>query len=300
MADAGAERRVREVIDNGKFTFENEEYVVVQNDKPSHETKTDFYIVAKKLSNEKVREFKISYKKPCFSFVENKVKEYRIPFIFGKKWSDILQDQTKSIQTKFNSETIIDFVKKTIKLGWRYEIEQLDAPGIGGRNLSVVIQQNISSQVLWGDGCDPKMRDALVDGKRIPNSGIPEFILIKNPNEIKTIQDVFDNLEDIKQYAKKHWKMRAGFIAQNNRLQEESNCWKTEGDSRSFAVWIKWDVINGNLRGKPVFDKPFEKTAGDVINNLRKCFEDIGIPYDSGFSFALLDGKITKDTIVRQ
>ena len=300
MADAGAERRVREVIDNGKFTFENEEYVVVQNDKPSHETKTDFYIVAKKLSNEKVREFKISYKKLCFSFVENKVKEYRIPFIFGKKWSDILQDQTKSIQTKFNSETIIDFVKKTIKLGWRYEIEQLDAPGIGGRNLSVVIQQNISSQVLWGDGCDPKMRDALVDGKRIPNSGIPEFILIKNPNEIKTIQDVFDNLEDIKQYAKKHWKMRAGFIAQNNRLQEESNCWKTEGDSRSFAVWIKWDVINGNLRGKPVFDKPFEKTAGDVINNLRKCFEDIGIPYDSGFSFALLDGKITKDTIVRQ
>lgn len=300
MADAGAEKHVREIIDSGKFTFQNKEYAVIQNAKPSHETKTDFYILAKNLGNQKEREFKISYKKPDFSFVENKVKAYRIPYIFGKKWSEILQNQTKPIQNKFNSETIIDFVKKTIKLGWRYEIEQLDAPGIGGRNLSTIIQQNVSSQVLWGDGCDPKMRDAFVTQKKIPNSGIPEFILIKDPNKIKTIQDVFDDLQDIKEYAKKHWEMRAGFIAQNNRWQPESNSWKTEGFSRSFAVWIKWNVVNGNLKGKPVFDKPFEKSADDVINNLKKCFEQIGIPYDSGFRFDLLRGKITEDTVVRQ
>ena len=48
LADSGAEKHVRKIIDNGKFTFENEEYVVIQNSKPSHETKTDFYILAKK------------------------------------------------------------------------------------------------------------------------------------------------------------------------------------------------------------------------------------------------------------
>ena len=101
MADAGAEKHVREIIDNGEFTFENEHYQVIQNSKPSSEKKTDFYVLARKTKDNTEREFKISYKKPDFSFVENKVKEYRIPFIFGKKWSDILQAQAKSIQTKF-------------------------------------------------------------------------------------------------------------------------------------------------------------------------------------------------------
>ena len=47
MADAGAEKHVREIIDNGEFTFENKSYKVIQNHKPSRETKTDFYLVTK-------------------------------------------------------------------------------------------------------------------------------------------------------------------------------------------------------------------------------------------------------------
>ena len=94
------------------------------------------------------------------------------------------------------------------------------------------------------------MRDAFVDGKKITNSGIPDFILIKDPESLKTIQDVFDDLYDIRKYAKKHWKMRAGFIAQNNRWNRQTKTWKTEGSSRSFAVWVKWDVVNQCLRGR--------------------------------------------------
>ncbi len=112
MADAKAESNVRKIIDDAKnshekFTFENKSYEVIQNHKPSRETKTDFYLVARGLDDSKERIFKISYKKPSFSFVENKVKPYRIPFIYGKDWSRILQEQTGSIQDAFNKSLII-------------------------------------------------------------------------------------------------------------------------------------------------------------------------------------------------
>ena len=124
MADAGAEKHVREIIDNGEFTFENKSYKVIQNHKPSRETKTDFYLVARGLDDGKERIFKISYKKPSFSFVENKFKPYRIPFIYGKDWSRILQEQTGSIRDAFNARPLINFKSENtpITLGWRFEM----------------------------------------------------------------------------------------------------------------------------------------------------------------------------------
>jgi len=194
MADAGGEAIVREIIGLNEFTFQDERYIIIKNEKPkpdreniptrpsSVETKTDFYLLAKKISDDTEKEFKISYKKLSFSFVENKVKEHRISFIYGENWSQILREQPEPIQELFSSEGIVNFNKETIKLGWRYEIEQLDAPGIGPRILSVNIRQNISSQVLWGDGCAEGMRNAYVDDEIVEDSGIPDYILIKDPS----------------------------------------------------------------------------------------------------------------------
>ena len=300
MADAGAEKHVREIIDNGEFIFENKSYKVIQNHKPSRETKTDFYLVARGLDDGKERVFKISYKKPSFSFVENKVKPYRIPFIYGKDWSRILQEQTGSIRDAFNARSLINFKsKKTpITLGWRFEMEINKQSG--NRKLSTIVQLDIASQVFWGDNCADEMRDAKVNGKKVSNSGIPDFILIKDDKDIHDIQDVFDDLHDIREYAKKHWKMRAGFIAQYNRWDKQTKTWKTEGFSRSFPVWIKWDVVKQKLRGRRVYDKPLEKCAGDIIENLYNCLEEMGIPHDSRFRFEMLRGRVTDDTGFRQ
>ena len=198
MADAGAEKHVREIIDNGEFTFENKSYKVIQNHKPSRETKTDFYLVARGLDDGKERIFKISYKKPSFSFVENKVKPHRIPFIYGKDWSRILQEQTGSIRDAFNARPLINFKSKktSITLGWRFEMELNKQSG--NRKLSTIVQLGIASQVFWGDSCADEMRDAKVNGKKVPNSGIPDFILIKDDKDIHDIQDVFDDLQDIR------------------------------------------------------------------------------------------------------
>jgi len=300
MADGGSETDIREILDDANFTFEGKDYKIIQNSKPSKETKTDFYILAKSLNDNATREFKISYKKNTFSFVENKVKTHRIPHIYGKNWSEILKNQIKPLKDSFNQEVLVNFVNETIKLGWRYEIEQMDAPGIGGRSLSQKIQQNIAHQVLWGENCSEKMCDALVDGKKIKNSGIPDYILIKNPDEIKTANDVFSDLQDIRNYAENHSEMRAGFIAQNYRWSFSNKKWKTEGFSRGFAVWIDWSVENKKLVGTIITDKPFEKTAGDVIENLHICLDKIGIPHNSGSVFKTLRTRIGKTVVIKQ
>ena len=56
MADGGSETNIREILEGAKknhdkFTFENDIYVIIQNHKPSRETKTDFYLIEKQLSH---------------------------------------------------------------------------------------------------------------------------------------------------------------------------------------------------------------------------------------------------------
>ena len=305
MADAKAESNVRKIIDDAKnnhekFTFENKSYEIIENHKPSRETKTDFYLIARGLDDGKEREFKISYKKLSFSFVENKIKPKRIPFIYGNNWSHILQEQVRPMEDMFKAEYMIDFKLEKIKLGWRYEIEQLDAPGIGPRKLSTTIKQNIASQVLWGDGCVDERKDADVNGKQVANSGIPDFILIKDPDDVNSIQDVFDDLQDIKKYARNHSKMRASFLGQNFRWKSQTNEWKTEGYRRNFAVWVDWKVDkNGKLDGRLVFDDPL-KESGDVLKNLKGCLEKMGIPNDQKFRLEMLQGRVSDNTPVKQ
>ena len=113
MADGGSETDIREILDDANFTFEGKDYKIIQNSKPSKETKTDFYILAKSLNDNTTREFKISYKKNTFSFVENKVKTHRIPHIYGKNWSEILKNQTKPLKDSFNQEVLVNFVNET-------------------------------------------------------------------------------------------------------------------------------------------------------------------------------------------
>lgn len=315
MADDGGEQDVRNILDHSEFTFENRLYKIITNAKPYPETKTDFYILARDLDDETEREFKISYKKPSYSFIENKIQPHRIRMIYGEDWSEILKSQISQTNTEqenihwmkkrpneylvdsFNNFPVIDFNKKKIVLGWRYEIEQLDAPKTGTRLHSGMIEQDISSQVFWGEGCSDEMRDAIVNGDIIPDSGIPDFILIRDPEEIQNANDVFNHIEDIREHAREHNEMRAGFITQNNRWNENDNRWKTEGLSRAFAVWIKWNVIDGNLRGRPVFNHPLERTSGDVIQNLKDCLEEMDITYESNFAFELLRDCLTEDTV---
>ena len=305
MADAKAESNVRKIIDDAKnshekFTFENKRYEIIQNHKPSRETKTDFYLIARGLDDGKEREFKISYKKLSFSFIENKIKPKRIPYIYGKNWSRILQEQTGSIRDAFNARSLINFKskKRPITLGWRFEMEINKQSG--NRKLSTIVQLDIASQVFWGDNCADEMRDAKVNGKKVSNSGIPDFILIKDDKDIHDIQDVFDDLQDIREYATNHSKICASFLAQNYIWESEKNCWTTQGKKRNLAVWVNWYVDKkGKLCGVLVFDNPLVESEG-VLKNFKSCLEKMGISNDQKFRLEMLHGRICDDIPVKQ
>ena len=319
MTDNRAEQLVREILDHSEFTYEDKCYKIITNEKPYPETKTDFYILAKNLDDNSEKEFKISYKKTTHSFIENKIKPHRIKILFGDNWSKILQEQIFqentieeniywkkkkpeiSLKDSFEEFPLVNFQKKKIMLGWRYEIEDLKANETGNRLHSGKIDQNISPQVFWGENCSDNMRNAKIDDNIIPNSGIPDFIFIKDPNEVHTAKDVFDNLQDIRTYADQHHEMRAGFISQYFKWAENHGEWDSEGWSRSFAVWIKWDIVNDHLRGKVILDCPLEKTAENIFDNFCDCLDKIDIKRperdDKKFDIELLRDCLTEDTV---
>ena len=73
-----AEKRLRKIISDSTFTFNGKKYKAgkvykPQKQGPGGETKTDAYFIAKNLVNNTKEEFKISYKKTSFSFIENKL-----------------------------------------------------------------------------------------------------------------------------------------------------------------------------------------------------------------------------------
>ena len=286
MGDCGAEKKVRAILDNSKFTYKGKRYKIVINEKPSPETKTDFYILAEHLQSKKkiTKEFKISYKTEKYGFLENKLTAERSEKIYGKNWEKIIKKQIMqknsfevnqcwlkkspytSLKEDFRDFPVVNFKKGRgygVVLGWRIEIEDLYAPKVGRRRLSGKIKENIIDQILWGRGCSTEMRDAKIGKEIIKKSGIPDYILIKNPECIKTANDVFKDIQDIRKHAESHNKVRNAFFTQNLTWSKTEG-WKTEGDSRSFAVWIKWRVVNGKLSGRPVLNKPFTKTAGDI------------------------------------
>ena len=78
MADNEAEQTVRGILDHSEFTYRGKRYKIITNEKPYPETKTDFYILAKNLVSGSLKEFKISYKKPSYSFIENKIQRITI------------------------------------------------------------------------------------------------------------------------------------------------------------------------------------------------------------------------------
>ena len=286
MGDDGAEKKVRAILGNSKFTYKGKRYKIVINEKPSPETKTDFYILAERLQSKKkiTKEFKISYKTTKYAFLENKLTSKRSEEIYGKNWKTIIKKQIMqknsfevnqcwlkkspctSLKEDFRDFPVVNFKKGRgygVVLGWRIEIEDLHAPKVGRRRLSGKIKENIIDQILWGKGCSTEMRDAKIGKEIIKKSGIPDYILIKNPECIKTANDVFKNIQDIRKHAESHNKVRNAFFTQNLTWSKTEG-WKTESDTRSFAVWIKWRAVNGKLSGRPVLDKPFTKTAGNI------------------------------------
>ena len=297
MADAGAEIRVRNVLKKIKtFELNSSKYKIIQLSKPTvsgggGETKTDIYIKAKNRSNGNEEEIKISYKRQSFSFVENKIKSHRAEAIYGKEWSEIICEQINEIRDNFLAKPLIYFEstghteRGSFTLGWRYEMEHN-----GKRKLQVKVKQDIAAQVWKNKGAQAQYRDGIVDGEKIPFSGMPNFCLTIEPDDVKTADDVFRNLVSMDELIQTHGNITAAFLAQNYRSHKH----KQEGNKRHLGVWINWKIVNGKLDCEYVFDKPLEMESRPRLENLKGCLKELGIDLERNFNIDSLRGLICK------
>ena len=297
MADAGAEIRVRNVLKKIKtFELNSSKYKIIQLSKPTvsgggGETKTDIYIKAKNRSNGNEEEIKISYKRQSFSFVENKIKSHRAEAIYGKEWSEIICEQINEIRDNFLAKPLIYFEstghteRGSFTLGWRYEMEHN-----GKRKLQVKVKQDIAAQVWKNKGAQAQYRDGIVDGEKIPFSGMPNFCLTIEPDDVKTADDIFRNLVSMDELIQTHGNITAAFLAQNYRSHKQ----KQEGNKRHLGVWINWKIVNGKLWCEHVFDKPLEMESRPRLENLKDCLKELGIDLEGNFNIDSLRNLICK------
>ena len=158
----------------------------------------------------------------------------------------------------------------------------------GSRSLGAKIKQDIAAQVWENKGAQAQYKDGIVDGVEIPLSGMPNFCLTIDPENINTSDDIFGNLVSMKELILTHGDITAAFLAQNYRSHKQ----KQEGNRRHLGVWIKWKILNGKLACEYVFDKPLEMESFPRLENLDECLREIGIDLKKDFKIDLLNDKI--------
>ncbi|MDD3856254.1 hypothetical protein [Sulfurimonas sp.] len=175
------ERKILDTLKTSNdFMYQNERYQLLEFDKPttsSGEPKTDIYILSKK-NNGEIFEFKISVKQSNADFLENKISEGRAIELFGTNWQEIIKSLTNSVKNDFTNQKLI--YKKAqgkteegvFTLGWKFEILNKSA-----QNRSAELPNTILREVLTGRNLNQNKRNAFINKKIVPNSGVANFLL---------------------------------------------------------------------------------------------------------------------------
>lgn len=253
--------------ENNNIIYKNNTYKIKTIGKPrpkKGECKTDVYILLENETSE--LEFKISIKmKNSNEFVENKITKDRAISIFGKDYKEVIKKSVKPIIEKFDEFPLIYKDKKgnveegSITMGWRFEI--LNKP----RKLSSPLNlktKEIVDCFYKGKNMNEDKKDSKVNGEVIKNSGIAEYILICNEEEINTYEDVFKLMLDLDKY--KPEQLYISFISNNYRTLKD----KIDG-SRALAVYVDWEYKNNILDYNIKFEEPLEYTGKELSKILK-------------------------------
>lgn len=120
--------------------------------------------------------------------------------------------------------------------------------------------------VYAGSNLSDEKRNAMVNGKVVENSGIANYILMKE--NVNSAQDVIDNMMSIKEYVKKHPDIYFACKALNYRTFKK----KWDGD-RPLAVQVLWNAKENRLVPKLIYDKPLVIKGNEVAERLLQYYE---------------------------
>lgn len=291
MAKFGeAERQIGAILCVGKtFMLDGELFTIIESGKPTcrkGEPKTDIYVAAKAVSG-KIIELKISYKKENADFIENKTSADRAKALFGDNWSDIIRKATESISNIFEGKKLIYKAgagrtkKGAITLGWKYELLNKNGGELSG---VVPLTREQIIDVYAGTHTSEDKRNANVNGKRIDNSGVANYILMND--EVDTAQAVVDNLCSIEKYVDIHPVVYFACKALNYRTFER----KYDGN-RPLSVYVDWYIKDGKLCHKLVFNNPLNVGGDEVAVKLLDTLGKLGVETTNDIDNSMVDDR---------
>ena len=269
--------------------LDGELFTIIESGKPTcrkGEPKTDIYVAAKAVSG-KIIELKISYKKENADFIENKTSADRAKALFGDNWSDIIRKATESISNIFEGKKLIYKAgagrtkKGAITLGWKYELLNKNGGELSG---VVPLTREQIIDVYAGTHTSEDKRNANVNGKRIDNSGVANYILMND--EVDTAQAVVDNLCSIEKYVDIHPVVYFACKALNYRTFER----KYDGN-RPLSVYVDWYIKDGKLCHKLVFNNPLNVGGDEVAVKLLDTLGKLGVETTNDIDNSMVDDR---------
>lgn len=289
VAFGDEERRIKGLLSVGSsFNKNGESYTIEFCGKPTcskGEPKTDIYTIARNNNTKKIKELKISFKKKNADFLENKINPKRAEQILGVNWSNIISESTGSISENFDRKHLIYKAgfgrteEGSFTLGWKFEFLNKIGGDLSGK-IKLTKEQMVD--IYAGTNLAEDKRHAFVNGRKIQNSGIANYILI-NEN-VNTTQEVINSIISINKYVDLNPSIYFACKALNYRSFSK----KWDGN-RPLAVFIRWSIINNQLVSELIYDRPLVVKGNEVARNLLYCLNTLGIENTNGLSKNMYD-----------
>ena len=273
-----SEHEIIEMLNACKiFNYNGKKYNIKVLGKPassSGEPKTDIYIFAECIHDENDQlEFKISFKQKNFEFLENKISADRAEEIFGNDWLQIVTNSILNIKGRFEEKKLI-YKKKFGKteqgcftLGWKFELLNVKS---GNLSDEIQLSEEQLYDIFAGTNLDDDKRNAMVQGNRIPDSGIANYILIED--EYASVEEMISKIISMDDYVKEHDKLYFACKALNYRSIKK----KFDGN-RPLSVYVDWNIVNNKLSGKLVFNEPLLHGGNEICSKLISCLNQLNI-----------------------
>ena len=271
------ERKICELFTRGtSFVYDGVKYTVSANSvKPTvskGECKTDVYIPTTFDGGEKV--FKVSVKQTNADFLENKITYQRAKEILGPDVDQILIKAIEGLKEKFNQVNLVYFdtgdhtEAKSIKLGWKFELVNVLSGNLSGK-IDLTKEQKID--VYSGSNLPEEKKDATVGNSTVKNSGVADYIMVVDPHVQLTVDYCVQQMQTIVDYVNGK-DIYFAYKALNYRATVN----KWDGP-RPLAVYVDWNIADGKLHGKIVFNQPLQKNGDEVGEKLKSLLKTLKI-----------------------